>query len=171
MLTTSAAGLAFIARWEGERLEPYKDAAGVPTIGIGHAIRAGEDFSAGITHEQALELLARDVHTAEAGVRASVKVDLTQNAFDALVDFAYNLGTGALASSGLLRLLNAGDYTHAAAQFPQWCHRKDPKTGQLVTDAWLLRRRMAEQELFLAPDAPAPADRTTQPELPSDDAA
>ncbi|MFK9512027.1 lysozyme, partial [Escherichia coli] len=56
----------------------------------------------------------------EARVRRIVTVPLTANQLGALVSFAYNLGTGALASSTLLRLLNAGDYKGAAAQFARW---------------------------------------------------
>ncbi len=66
----------------------------------------------------------------------------SQNQFDALVDFAYNLGVGNLESSTLLRLHKAGDYAGAAAQFPLWDHAG----GQVMPG--LRKRRAAEQALY-----------------------
>lgn len=66
----------------------------------------------------------------------------SQNQFDALVDFAYNLGVGNLESSTLLRLHKEGDYAGAAAQFPLWDHAG----GQVMPG--LQKRRAAEQALY-----------------------
>jgi GH24 family phage-related lysozyme (muramidase) len=71
-----------------------------------------------------------------------VKVSVTQNQFDALVDFVFNLGQGKFAGSTLLRGLNAGDFSGAAAEFVKWDHAG----GQVVPG--LLRRRLAEAQLF-----------------------
>jgi GH24 family phage-related lysozyme (muramidase) len=70
-------------------------------------------------------------------------VPLTQNRFDALISFTYNLGGSALASSTLLKKLNAKDYKGAAAEFPKW-----NKAGGKVVSG-LTKRRDAEMELFL----------------------
>jgi lysozyme len=61
----------------------------------------------------------------------------------ALVSFAYNVGVGALGSSTLLRLLNAGDHAGAAAQFGRW-----NKAGGKAL-AGLTKRRAAEAALFV----------------------
>ncbi len=74
-----------------------------------------------------------------------VKVPLTANQLGALTSFAYNLGSGALASSTLLKLLNAGDYAGAAAQFARW------NKARGKTLAGLTKRRAAEAALFLKP--------------------
>jgi lysozyme len=161
---TSPTGLAFVAQWEGTVLRTYKDVAGVPTIGVGHALRPGEEFPDGITHDQALALLASDIRIAEAAVNANVTRPIGQNAFDALVSFAFNCGGGALYGSSILRFLNAGAPEQAADGFLLWCKRADPATGQLVQDGGLLARRRAERALFLAPDSPN--ERPTAPELP-----
>ena len=134
-------------------LRPYKDQAGKLTVGVGHLIRTGEDFSAGISHDQAMELLAQDVASAEGAVNVHVTRILTQNAFDACVSFTFNCGGGAFASSGILRCINAGDMLGAGNAFLVWDKRQDPATGQLVEDRGLFARRNAERELFLAPDA------------------
>ena len=83
--------------------------------------------------------------TAEAVVSSLVKAPLNQNQFDALVSFAYNVGGGAFASSTLLKLINAGAFGAAAAQFTKW----DLARGEV--SAGLLRRRQAEQQLFVTP--------------------
>jgi len=150
-MQVSDAGLEFITKEEGEVLHPYYDAVGVLTIGVGHAVRKGESFPATITHEQSQALLRQDVGVAEDAVNSLVTVPLAQHQFDALVSFAFNVGTGALKSSTLLRLLNAGDPAGAADQFLQWDHGG----GKVL--AGLLNRRKAEREMFLAPDDGAQA--------------
>jgi hypothetical protein len=95
-----------------------------------------------ITKEEAEKLLRKDVARFEDAVNSLVKVSLNQGQFDALVSFAFNLGSGALAESTLLRLLNAGDYEGAAAQFDRWV-----KAGAVTLEG-LVRRRNAEEALF-----------------------
>ncbi|OBU87131.1 lysozyme [Chromobacterium subtsugae] len=143
-MKTNAAGISLIKQFEGVRLAAYQDMVGVWTIGYGHT---GPDVKKGmaITQQQADQLLAEDLQTFETGVGKAVTVPLNENQFSALVSFSYNLGLGNLRSSTLLRLLNKGDYAGAAAQFPRW----DRAGGQVVPG--LLRRRQAEQALFLTP--------------------
>jgi lysozyme len=95
-----------------------------------------------ITQDQADALLLSDIAAAVTFVNQAVTVPLQQNQFDALVDFAFNLGRAALSGSTLLKLLNAGNFPGATAQFPAWDHAG----GQVV--AGLLRRRQAEQAMF-----------------------
>lgn len=146
-MQTSTNGLNFIAHEEGTVLHVYKDVAGIPTIGVGHVLRPGESYPNGITHDQALTLLKQDVSTAEHAVNVGVKVALSQNAFDALTSFVFNVGTGAFASSTLLKVLNEGNHQAAADELPRWCHAP---AG--VVNQGLLGRRNRERALFLAPD-------------------
>jgi lysozyme len=149
---TSDAGLRKIALFEGTVLTVYHDQAGVPTIGTGHALtaddKASHRFDHGITAEQAKDLLAKDVADAEAAVTRMVKVGLSQEQFDALVSWTFNLGSGALQNSKLLVRLNQGDYDAVPGEMLRWCKRKDPKTGLLVEDAGLLARRRAEGAIW-----------------------
>jgi lysozyme len=94
------------------------------------------------TQEQAEQWLQEDIQSAADAVNRLVTVELTQQEFDALVDFTFNLGAGNLQSSTLLRLLNSGDYTGAAGEFDKW----DRAGGQVL--AGLLRRRQAEADMF-----------------------
>jgi lysozyme len=147
-MKTSPEGLEFIAHWEGEELHVYKDAAGVETIGIGHALRPGESFPNGITHEEALEILSHDVGSAENAVNGNVKVDLTQSQFDACVSFAFNCGGYAFAHSSVCSAINHQEWSSAADAFLLWDKRRDPTTGLLVVDKDLAARRQAESALF-----------------------
>lgn len=140
-LTYSGKGLGLTEQFEGCRLTAYQDQVGVWTIGYGHT---GADVTPGltITQQQAEALLAQDVLASARCVNSMVNVPLTQNEFDALVDFVFNLGAGAFVRSTLLAALNAGDLAKAAAQFDCW-----DRAGGVVV-AGLLRRRQAETDMF-----------------------
>jgi lysozyme len=138
----SAAGMELLKRSEGFRNRVYLDVAGLPTIGYGHRLLHSDSFPNGIDEPQAANLLACDVRDAEQAVERMVKVPLTQGQFDALVDFTFNLGAGRLASSTLLKSLNAGRYDDAAGQLLRWDHAG----GQ--ENAALKARRQAEAELW-----------------------
>lgn len=107
----SAAGLALVSRFEGCVLHLYNCPAGHCSIGVGHLVHKGpvcgdpseEPFKDGITQAQAEELLVKDVQVAAEAVNRLVTAEITQAEFDALVDFAFNVGVGALAGSTLLR--------------------------------------------------------------------
>lgn len=124
--------------------------AGVLTIGYGETqgIKPGEVW----THAQAAAALKKSLDKFAEKVASQLTVEVNQNQFDALVSFAYNVGTGALGKSTLLRKLNAGDADGAAKEFAKW-----NKGGGKVLPG-LVTRRAKEAELFLTPveDEPAP---------------
>ena len=136
----SRTGLLLTQSFEACRLTAYQDSAGVWTIGYGHTsgVQPGDTCSP----YQASAWLELDVREAEAAINNLVKVPLSQEEFDALVDFVFNEGTGHFASSTLLKLLNEGHYAMAADQFERW----DMAGGKVV--AGLLRRRIAETQEF-----------------------
>jgi lysozyme len=98
-----------------------------------------------ITPEQAVQFLLEDLVTYEGYVNYYVHMPLTQNQFDALVSFTYNLGPGTLQRSDLLAVLNAGQYQQAADMFVEYDH-----AGGVEREG-LKRRRLAERALFLTP--------------------
>jgi lysozyme len=151
----SPAGLAFIRAQEGLRLTPYLDQVGIRTVGYGHARWTGGD----ITLEQAEALLLEDLRPCEACINSWVDVELTQGAFDALCSFSFNVGTGALINSTLLKLLNGGDYQGAADQFLEWCH--GTVNGVRTVLPALLARRTEERRMFLV--AGPPTDTAGRP--------
>jgi lysozyme len=147
--TLSANGLQFIEKHEGYSGTVYKDSAGNPTIGYGHLIKEGEDFSKGITKEKAGELLSQDTKTAVDAVNGKVTANLSQTKFDAVVDFTYNLGGGNLGKSTLLKNINAGkDVTEN--NFTDW-----NRAGGKVVNG-LTIRRTDEWNLFSKGDYGGP---------------
>jgi len=136
----SAEGLELIKKFEGCELKAYKCPAGVWTIGYGHIKGVEEGME--ITKEQAEEMLKEEIVEYENYVNTAVSVPLSQNHFDALVSWVYNLGNGNLTSSTMLKVLNAGEYEGVPAQIKRW-----NKAGGKVLDG-LVRRREAEALLF-----------------------
>jgi lysozyme len=140
----SAAGLELIKTSEGFRAKTYLDMAGNPTIGYGHRLTPKECYPNGICEAEGDVILRRDVREAEQSVARLLCVPLNQGQFDALVDFVFNLGSGRLAASTLLRDLNTGDFTSAAEQLLLWDHSGDHEVAALKA------RRTAEFKLWTA---------------------
>ena len=142
-MKTSERGLTIIKSFEGVKYRAYLCPAGVWTIGYGHTKGVKEGDTC--TSAQADEWLQDDLSASEEAIGRLVQVPLTQGQFDALVSFVFNLGSGNLDTSTLLRKLNARDYPGAADQFPRWNKAK----GKV--ERGLTRRRQAERLLFLEP--------------------
>ena len=140
----SNAGLDFIKQWEGCKLSTYKCSAGVDTIGYGHTKTAKPGQT--ITLNTAEELLKLDVREFVNAVNTLVTVPLTQNQFDALVSFTFNVGINGFKHSTLLTRINQNNVHGAALEFGRWVNAG----GKQVTG--LVRRREAEKELFLRND-------------------
>lgn len=96
-----------------------------------------------ITQKQADELFDLTLATFEKQVKKLIKSKLNDNQMGALVSFAYNVGTGNLKSSTLLKLVNAGDFRSAVGEFGKWNKSNGKVLNGLVT------RRNAEAKLFL----------------------
>ncbi len=143
-----------VTAFEGWSPTPYRDPVGVWTIGYGsiwdyRLAPVGRVGAATPAIDQATARLfvLTELHQAALAVAHDVHVPLTDKMRAALEDFVFNLGAGSLAASTLLRLLNAGDYAGAAAQFDQWDHAGGKEL------AGLLRRREVEAALFADPHA------------------
>ncbi len=140
-MKTSEKGIALIKQFEGFRPTAYLCPAGIPTIGYGHVILPKEKFGT-LTEAGATAILKKDLEIAERAISQFILAPLTQNQFDALASFTFNLGGGALQRSTLRRKLNAHDYEGAAREFLQWVNSGGVKLEGLV------RRRKAERDLF-----------------------
>lgn len=145
-------GIALIKSFEGLVLHAYKDIAEVWTIGYGSTrYQNGEPIKPSDklnSEEQANLLLQNTLGKYEAAVNSYVLVPLTQNQYDALVSFTYNLGTNALLHSTLLKKLNEKNYASAADWFAPWNKITDPETGKKITSDTLTKRRARESALF-----------------------
>jgi lysozyme len=131
----SEEGLSKIILWEGFRSHVYKDAAGLPTIGVGHLLTRDElssgkiniegchvKYSGGLSQLEIRQLLFRDVANSERTVTDSVNVELAQHQFDTLVSFVFNVGSSAFRNSTLRRRLNAEKYTEVPSQLMRWTY-------------------------------------------------
>lgn len=139
-------GLALVKRFEGFSPTPYLCPANRWTIGFGST--RGLDglpvtaATAPITSEEADALLARDLEDAERAVLRLIKVPLTDGQFDALCDFAFNLGSGSLQRSTLRAKVNRGEHGDVPGEFLKWCRGG----GRILPG--LVRRRRAEAERY-----------------------
>jgi lysozyme len=152
-------GLALIKRFEGLRLDAYRDAVGIWTIGYGHTSVAGApQVQAGlrISEADAHEILARDVEGFARGVRDLLVVELSEQQFSALVSFVYNVGLGGFKRSSVLIAVNNRDFNAVPRRLNLWT-----KAGGRVLPG-LVRRRAAEGALFLSAYA-APSKEIISP--------
>ena len=140
------AAVTLVKKWEGFRAKPYRCPAGVPTIGYGTTRWPdGEAVSMDdppITEEAASGLLRASMAKFAADVDRLVAVPLNEGERGALISFTYNLGAGALRQSTLLKKLNAGDRSGAAAEFHRW-----NRAGSSILEG-LTRRRAEEEAMF-----------------------
>lgn len=149
MRKINAAGLELVKSFEGLRLDAYRDAAGILTIGWGHT---GPDVKRDmtITLEEAETLLKTDLARFERGVEAMTgSVPTGDNEFSALVSLAFNIGLQNLATSTLLKRHKLGNKIGAANAFLMWTKARNPVTGKLRDLPGLIRRRQAERKLYL----------------------
>ena len=151
-------GVLLIAQFEGLRLKPYLCSAGVPTIGYGSTFypsgRKVTMQDKPITQETAFWMLKQVANMFAKDVDSLVTSNINQNQFNALVSFAFNLGSDidsdnipeGLGDSRLLRRVNANpNDPEIAREFVKW-----NKAGGRVLDG-LTKRRLKEAELYFTP--------------------
>lgn len=141
-LKTSATGLRLLADYEGCQLNAYQCSANVWTNGIGHT--AGVKPGSVISERQVAVNLVADVQRVERAIAICMPVAMPQPVYDAIVSFAFNVGTGAACRSTLSFFVNKGDWRSACNQLPRWVYI------QGVKNQGLERRRIAEQKYCLS---------------------
>lgn len=140
-------GLDLIAEFEGLSLKPYLCSAKVPTIGYGSTFYENGTkvklTDAPITKQRAEQLLKNTADKFAEKVAVLLKKPVTQNQFNALVSFAFNVGVSALKISTLLKLVNANpNDENIANEFLRW-----NKAGGRVVQG-LTNRRIKESALY-----------------------
>jgi len=142
-------GIKLIKHFEGVRYKPYKCAAGLWTIGIGHLIGNGkqlpDSYNKTFTEREVDELLRKDLARFERGVALLFPVSyrFTQGTYDALISFSFNLGLGALQRSTVRSALLRGDKTMAGESLLRYC-----RAGGKILKGLQLRRQ-AEHKLLM----------------------
>ncbi len=135
-MTASDKCLDIIKEFEGLKLTAYQDSVGIWTIGYGHTRGVHEGDT--VTQAQANYNLAVDVEGAEQAVNRMVPESCTQNQFDALVSWTFNLGAGSL------KTMLAHGWDNVPTEMVRW----DKAGGKVLPG--LTRRREAERDLFLS---------------------
>jgi len=144
---TTALSLAadLCRRFEGLRLQPYHCPAGFPTVGYGTLLsrvkHAPLDCYPSVTRQEADALLLEELVEKQGAVKRLIFAPLSEGQEGALIDFAFNLGAGALAASTLRARINRGD-PEAAREFGRWV-----RAGGRVLPG-LVVRRAEEAQLF-----------------------
>ncbi len=139
-METSNNAIELIKSFEGFKAEAYYDSVGVLTIGYGTTRNIKSNMI--VNKAQAHDLLTKDVVKFESFVNRFVRVNLTQNQFDSLISWTYNLGPTNLKNSTMLKVLNQEKYDEVPFQMKRW-----NKAGGKVL-LGLTRRREAEANLF-----------------------
>lgn len=142
-------GYLLITKFEGLSLKPYLCSAKIPTIGYGNTYYPDGKrvtlLDKEITKQQAFDMFKELANRFAKRVDALVTSNLNQNQFNALVSFAYNVGTGNFASSTLLKKVNRNpnDLT-IKDEFLRW-----NKAGGKVING-LTNRRNEEADLYFS---------------------
>ena len=140
-------GIDLIKQFEGLKLKPYRCSANVPTIGFGNTFyEDGKKVSMSdpaITESRAIDLLKNLLESFEKHVDSYCVDTITQNQFDALVSFCYNVGPNNLKKSTLLKKVNTNPNDESIREeFLKWT-----KAGGKTLKG-LVRRRTAEADLY-----------------------
>lgn len=151
-LALSVAGATALINSEGIRLEAYRPfPTDVPTIAAGStlhpdgsAVRLGDK----ITRKQVIDYVQYDADRHKQGMLRCVKVPLSQNEFDAFLNFTINVGTSNFCNSTLVKKLNAYDYEGACKEMLRWDRFQGKPTRGLQL------RRQREVQMCLTKDNP-----------------
>lgn len=146
----SAGGVALIAKYEGDgpqkngiyRSYPDPGTGGKPwTICRGHTEGVTPGMTA--TEQQCDRWFKEDILVAEKAVARMIHVPISQNHYDVLVSFTFNVGEKKAAASTLVHLFNQQQYQDACRQFPRWKY-----ANKLVLNG-LVKRRYEEMTVCL----------------------
>lgn len=142
-------GIEFLIQEEGMILHPYRDSAGIWTIGVGNTYyESGErvkESDTPITKERAIELFKNILEHFERTVWSATRDDINQNQFNALLSLCYNIGTGDFKKSTVLKLVNQRpDDPRITEAFYMW--RFSTING--VKKPILAQRRIRESKLY-----------------------
>lgn len=143
-------GLEMVMNFEKFKSKAYRCPGGRLTIGYGSTRIGRRKVSPTdtITPTKAKEILLTHLRNDCSIITTDIKTSITQNQYDALCSFIYNVGPNQFKRSTLLKKINQNDIAGAAQEFTKWSNIK--KNGYLITLPGLKKRRQIEKELFLS---------------------
>ena len=143
-------GRLLLTQWHGRRNSVHHDSSGLLTVGVCHLLTAVEragnfvyvnggrvPLTRLLSDTEVDDLLIQDLAKFETGVDLAVRVTLTQNQYDALVSFCFNVGMTVFLNSSLIRRLNQGDYKCVPLELTRFVNSggiKQPKLAALRTN-------------------------------------
>jgi len=146
--------MPLIKKFEGFRAAPYKDSAGIPTIGYGTILYpTGKSVTMTdkpVTDDAATGFLSYQMSLKSKAIAPMLQKVASLHQAAAMLSLTYNIGTAAFQSSTVLRKFNLGDIQGAADAFLLW--DKAVVDGQHVVIQGLLNRRTDERTIFLTTD-------------------
>lgn len=140
--TLSAAGLAGLQGHEAVVQKVYRDTTGTPTVCMGHTGKDVPAVGTRVSYSFCQDLIRQDTKLYEKVVQDSVTVPITQEQYDALVDFTLNVGGPAFRRSQLLKDINLNQCYPAGAEFMKWT------TSKGVVLRGLYNRRLDERKAW-----------------------
>ncbi|MDF2931200.1 MAG: hypothetical protein K0R36_531 [Chryseobacterium sp.] len=145
-MKTSQKGINLILSFEGFSSKPYLDSAGIATIGYGNTYYPGGKKvtmkDAAISKEKGAELFSLILPNYEKIINAKIKINITQNQFDALVSHTYNTG----GSDTLFSLINKKANSET---IKDWFTSRYITAGGKILNG-LIKRRKAEADLYFS---------------------
>lgn len=143
---TSEQGYQIVRNFEGYMPFPYKDIAGIDTVGYGYVLRPGDKFTYPLLPPDADKLLRKTMGTFERDINRVVLIKLQQHQFDAIASLTYNIGSGAFTGSTVLKRVNARRHAEVPDGFLMW--NKARIEGVLKPVKALTLRRREEANLY-----------------------
>lgn len=116
----SPQGINLIEHFEGYSPFVYKDAVGYPTIGWGHLLKPGEHFAKPLLPIDGELLLRSDLKGFEKDINNLVTIKMRQAWFDSLASFTFNVGTGNLKKSTMLKKINQSKHKEVPVEMKKW---------------------------------------------------
>ena len=146
-MKVSKRGIELIKHFEGVRSRPYRCAANLYTVGVGHLIGDGkhlpDSWNRTFTQEEIDGILKSDLRRFELGVHKMLpNVLLRQHEFDAIISFCFNLGLGCFQRSTLRQALLRGNKKAAMESLVKYCRAG----GKILKGLQI--RRLDEKALF-----------------------
>lgn len=159
----SPRGVVFLQTLEGCDLHPYRDSAGVLTVGYGTVLSPKHPlYGKPINQDIANDLFRMKIGEINETLRLRIERSVMQCQYDSLVSFCYNVGTQRLITSTMLKRINQGDFVGAEEAMAWFDKITDPITKKKVVCPGLVNRRRCERKLFAGKLEGIPIDELPQ---------
>lgn len=141
-----AATVPLVGKFEGLYLDPYRDIVGVWTVCYGETAADGVKMQH-YTKPECEAMLPKSLAKYDDKLRVCIHRELPDSMRIAFLSAAYNLGTGAVCGSSMVRLANAGELRNACNALLDYDHAHVKGVFRVVKG--LHDRRVTERSVCL----------------------